>query len=156
MHGPLRVVSRSISYCRIEAAAVLDAKGRLSAFLFEHLGEYGDPLEHIEACLDYVIDPGRGGAVFVAECGGELAGVVVLNATGMSGYIPEFILVYIAVDGELRGRGVGAELMRLALSSVHGAVALHVEPHNPARRLYERLGFESKYLEMRIEQNRLA
>lgn len=29
------------------------------------------------------------------------------------------------------------------------AICLHVEPDNPAKRLYEREGFTNKYLEMR-------
>jgi ribosomal protein S18 acetylase RimI-like enzyme len=70
----------------------------------------------------------------------------------MGGYIPEHILVYIAVDGRMRGKGVGKALMEEAILKTPGDIALHVEPHNPARRLYERLGFESKYLEMRFSQ----
>jgi len=52
----------------------------------------------------------------------------------------------------LRGQGVGKQLMEAALEEAHGNVALHVEPHNPAKRLYERIGFTNKYLEMRYEK----
>jgi len=31
-----------------------------------------------------------------------------------------------------------------------GSIALHCEPDNPAKKLYEKLGFSSKYLEMRL------
>jgi len=31
-----------------------------------------------------------------------------------------------------------------------GNIALHVEPENPAKYLYEKVGFSSKYLEMRL------
>ena len=34
-------------------------------------------------------------------------------------------------------------------ASVEGDTKLHVEYDNPAKRLYERLGFENKYAEMR-------
>jgi ribosomal protein S18 acetylase RimI-like enzyme len=43
-----------------------------------------------------------------------------------------------------RGRGIGSALMRALLQHAEGAglpVSLHVEPFNPALRLYERLGF---------------
>lgn len=79
----------------------------------------------------------------------EIHGTVIINNTGMSGYIPENILVYIAVNSELRGQGLGHTLMQMALENAVGNVALHVEADNPAKRLYERLGFTNKYLEMR-------
>jgi len=77
---------------------------------------------------------------------------VVVNNTGMKGYIPENILVYIAVRGDQRGKGVGKGLMAQALERAQGSIALHVEPDNPARKLYESLGFTNKYLEMRLHR----
>ncbi len=57
----------------------------------------------------------------------------------------EIRLVDIALLPEFRGRGVGTELIQAALlRSRHGperAVTIHVEIFNPARGLYERLGF---------------
>ena len=79
----------------------------------------------------------------------ELVGVVVMNRTGMSGYIPENYLVYVATYRSKAPLGAGAELIRKALFESRGDVALHVEPDNAARRLYAQLGFEEKYLEMR-------
>jgi ribosomal protein S18 acetylase RimI-like enzyme len=123
------------------------------AFLFKHLEQYGDPAEHIKAAIDYALssEVGKGGFVSVCSMHGNIAGAVVVNKTGMEGYIPENILVYIAVDSALRGKGVGKALMKAALRSAQGAVALHVEPDNPAKKLYERLGFTNKYLEMRYQ-----
>jgi ribosomal protein S18 acetylase RimI-like enzyme len=126
----------------------------LVAFLHEHLDRYGDKPEDIRRCLDYALSQqeGKGGAILVAYEVEEdaIVGAVVFNATGMSGYIPENILVYIAVHGEHRGQGLGRALMTRALNAVEGGIALHVEPDNPARFLYEKLGFTSKYLEMRL------
>jgi len=51
----------------------------------------------------------------------------------------------IAVLPEYRGRGVGSALMARLLESARSrfaAVCLSVSPGNPARRLYERLGFQ--------------
>jgi len=53
-------------------------------------------------------------------------------------------LIDIALIPEQRGRGIGTRLIRdvLARAAVLGKpVRLHVEQHNPARRLYGRLGF---------------
>ncbi len=127
-------------------------KNEIAEFLFNHLGKYGDPKDDILKCLDYALDQGlqAGGFVVMARENGELVGVLVMNKTGMSGYIPENILVYIAVDAEQRGKGIGGKLMGMAIKMASGAIALHVEPDNPARKLYERLGFTNKYLEMRL------
>jgi GNAT superfamily N-acetyltransferase len=72
-----------------------------------------------------------------------------MNRTGMQGYIPENILVYVAVDADRRGEGIGKAIVERALEEADGDVKLHVEYDNPAKRLYERLGFASKYAEMR-------
>ena len=43
--------------------------------------------------------------------------------------------------------------MEKALENASGDVALHVEKDNPARFLYEKLGFKNPYLEMRYYRN---
>lgn len=121
-------------------------------FLFHHLDEYGDERKDIASCMDYALSEaeGKGGAVFVAREGGNVVGALILNNTGMSGFIPEHILVYVAVHSSQRGKGVGKRLVQLAADNTTGSIALHVEPQNPARRLYEKLGFTNKYLEYRL------
>lgn len=120
-------------------------------FLFVHLDQYGDKKEDIKKCLDYALsqENGKGGFVVTASLDDEIVGVTIINDTGMKGYIPENILVYIAVNGNKRGMGIGKKLMQAAMEKAEGAIALHVEPDNPARHLYEKLGFTNKYLEMR-------
>ncbi|TXC76109.1 GNAT family N-acetyltransferase [Luteibaculum oceani] len=125
----------------------------ICSFLHKHLEEYGDPVDQIKMCYDFALKSGIGGFVTLAhDEHNKLAGVVIMNETGMGGYIPENILVYIAVDKAFRGQGVGKKLMKAACDHAKGAVALHVEPDNPARHLYEKLGFTSKYLEMRLQK----
>jgi DNA-binding MarR family transcriptional regulator/ribosomal protein S18 acetylase RimI-like enzyme len=124
---------------------------RLTAFLHASLIPYEDTLEDIEQGIrDAFAAPGReGGFVLIAEFEGRIAGALVMQKTGMKGYVPENILLFVAVSPEERGRGLGRKLIEHALDSVQGSVKLHVEYENPARRLYERIGFTSKYAEMR-------
>jgi len=124
----------------------------LVSFLHEHLKPYQDTPPDIRRGLDDALGnhPAAGGFVLLARLDGQLAGALVMLRTGMKGYIPENLLLFVAVDGALRGRGIGAELVRTAVTSCDGDVKLHVEHDNPARRLYERLGFASKYVEMRL------
>lgn len=124
----------------------------IASFLFQHLDQFGDKKELILKCLDYVFNPERGGFVAVAHEDGKIAGAVIINETGMSGYIPENILVYIAVDKAQRGKGLGKSLMQKTMDRATGSIALHVEPDNPANFLYKKLGFTNKYLEMRLQR----
>ncbi len=121
-------------------------------FLFEHLDAYGDTRPDIAKCMDYALSTaeGKGGTVLVARENSQVVGALILNNTGMSSYIPENILVYVAVHGNQRGKGVGKKLVQLAIDNTTGSIALHVEPQNPARGLYEKLGFTNKYLEYRL------
>jgi [ribosomal protein S18]-alanine N-acetyltransferase len=122
----------------------------IANFLFTHLEEYGDKTEDILKCIDYAMNPEKGGTIIVGFEEEKIVGVVILNNTGMGGFIPENILVYIAVDNNQRGKGFGKKLMQKAIETAKGDIALHVESDNPAKILYEKLGFTNKYLEMRL------
>ncbi|MBP3193670.1 GNAT family N-acetyltransferase [Natronogracilivirga saccharolytica] len=126
----------------------------IADFLFNHLDQFGDPRDQIMKCLEYAlgIQESRRGFILAAHEDGNILGTVVVCETGMAGFVPENLLVYIAVDENTRGRGIGRHLMDKAIETADGDVALHVEPDNPARRLYERIGFTSKYLEMRFNK----
>ncbi|CAM3390921.1 GNAT family N-acetyltransferase [Empedobacter stercoris] len=125
-------------------------------FLYENLEEYGDTKEDIRKCLKYVFNElsERTTSGFIIEAleNSEIIGISVINETGMSGYIPENILVYIATCKKNRGKGIGKLLMSKIIEETKGNIALHVENDNPAKYLYEKLGFTNKYLEMRLEK----
>ena len=123
----------------------------LAEFLHEHLKPYEDAVEDILAGLDYALSPspGKGGFVLLALLRDRLVGALVILNTGMSGYVPEHMLLFVAVDGSMRGKGIGGTLIRRAQSLCSGNMKLHVEYDNPAKRLYERMGFKSKYADMR-------
>ncbi len=123
----------------------------LTTFLHENLKPYEDTIPDIGKALDYAFSDadGMGGFVVLGEDDGKLIATVLMLKTGMQGYVPEHILLFVGVKPEMRGQGLGAEIIRHALDQCPGSVKLHVEYDNPAKRLYERLGFTSKYAEMR-------
>lgn len=129
-------------------------KEEIISFLFKHLEQYGDPKDDIAKAADYSLQVGNkpGGFLVSGKIDGKMVGAVIVNKTGMDGYIPENILVYIATHNEYRGKGVGKALMLAAINEAEGDIALHVEPDNPAKILYEKLGFTNKYLEMRLKK----
>ena len=128
-----------------------ETKKEVADFLYEHLDEFGDEHQYIMNCINFALDDKKkfGGFVLEARDEGKVVGAVIINKTGMAGYIPENILVYIAVHKDYRGKGLGKDLMLKTFDKAEGNIKLHVEPENPARFLYEKLGFTSKYLEMR-------
>ncbi len=127
-------------------------KNEVLQFLFASLEQYGDPKEDINKAMEYACNKDKGGIIVIALSEEKVVGAVVVNETGMGGYIPENILVYIATHPSQRGKGIGKQLMKETLESCKGDVALHVEPDNPAKKLYENLGFTNKYLEMRYKK----
>ena len=128
---------------------------QIAGFLYAHLDEYGDRKNDILKAIRYALgDNGKpGGFIVLAIHDGKIIGAVIINNTEMSGYIPEHILVYIAVNKEYRGEGIGKKLMRKTINACEGDIALHVEKDNPAKHLYEKLGFTNPYLEMRFKQS---
>jgi ribosomal protein S18 acetylase RimI-like enzyme len=133
----------------------INEKSKIVDFLFDHLDQFGDKKEDILKAIDFSVKDSAsfGGFTLMATDGENVVGAVVVNQTGMQGYIPENILVYIAVHRDLRGQGLGKVLMTEAINLAKGDIALHVEPDNPARHLYQKLGFDNKYLEMRLKKS---
>lgn len=125
-------------------------------FLFVHLDRFGDPKKDIHKCLNYAFsnEKSEGGFALAAFYEGKIVGGLIMNKTGMGDYIPDWILVYVAVDAAYRGKGFGKQIIEQAFQLCDGRIKLHVEYDNPAKRLYERLGFTSKYAEMRYENNK--
>lgn len=146
----------NISYTKIEndKGEVAFTRDQIADFLYNHLDQFGDEKSAILKCIGYAYgdNPGQNGFVQLAYNQDEILGVVIINDTNMGEYIPEHILVYIAVHQKTRGKGVGKQLMKLVIEATEGDIALHVEPENPAKFLYEKFGFTNKYLEMRLKK----
>lgn len=126
----------------------------IADFLYKHLDEFGDKKKHILSSISYAYGDkeGQDGFILVAHEEEQIVGAVIINHTNMGGFIPEHILVYIAVHGDYRGQGLGSQLMEHIIDATEGDIALHVEPDNPAVHLYDKFGFTNKYLEMRLKK----
>ena len=75
----------------------------------------------------------------VIECDGAAAGRLWLDRAGR-----DIRILDIALLPQYRAQGIGGSCLKSVLAEAQaggGGVGLSVETHNPARRLYERLGF---------------
>jgi ribosomal protein S18 acetylase RimI-like enzyme len=81
-----------------------------------------------------------GATLDVVEVGGERAGRLYVHR-GPS----DIRIMDIAIAPAFRGRGIGTRLLRALIEEAESSgrkLSIHVEMNNPAKRLYERLGFE--------------
>ena len=147
-----RVIMHEL-HCLEDMPSWTDLDG-LALFLYESLKPYEDPLPVVRQGLVDALAPraGEPGFVLIAEDDSRPVGALIMLRTGMKGYVPENLLLMVAVDPSARGRGIGAQLIQRAFERADGDIKLHVEYDNPAKRLYERLGMTSKYAEMRYHK----
>jgi len=129
----------------------------LSRFLTKHMRPFHDALKDTrQGIIDSLTGvPADGGFVVLAHLDDELMGALVMLATGMSNYIPAYCLLFVGVDSSERGLGIGQQIMDFSLKETDGNVYLHVDHGNPAKRLYERMGFFHSYAEMRFYKKRV-
>ena len=129
------------------------SRDALASFLHHTMQPWEDTLSDIQRAFDYCFSTaeGKGGFIVLAAKDRQLLGAVVFLRTGMGGYVPGNLLLFVSVAPERRGRGLGRALIEQGLAQCDGPVKLHVEYDNPAKRLYERVGFTSKYAEMRYQ-----
>lgn len=129
------------------------SKEQFIDFLYKNLQQYRDSKQDITKAVDYAFshEKGKGGFLLAAFENTTAVGELVINDSGMSGYIPEHVLVYIAVPPNSRGNGIGKKLIQKAIELCDGDISLHVEYDNPAFEVYKKMGFTTKYAEMRFK-----
>jgi len=123
----------------------------LAKFIHENIKPYEDTLEDTRRAVEIAIDPDhpKGAFMLIAEENQKPVGALIMLRTGMKGYVPENILLMVCVHPSMRGRGVGGQIIRKGIEQADGDVKLHVEYDNPAKQVYEKIGFTTKYAEMR-------
>lgn len=126
-------------------------KSAVVRFLYEHNSNASK--KDIQEAVEYAVKhkPSFGGFIFMAHVDRKIIAVIVANKTGMEGYNPKIIFIYVTLHKSHRRRQkVVRELLKKAIRYADGDIALHVEPNNPALKLYQRLGFQSNLLELRL------
>lgn len=125
------LIARIYAWTRAEEMAVVPwSEEEKGAFLAQ---QHAAQRAHYEAHYPYASHD-------VIEVDGEPAGRLYVDRRPA-----DIRIVDIALLPEHRGRGVGGELIGRLLDEARergASVSIHVEHGNPARRLYERLGFE--------------
>lgn len=131
----------------------LAEKSALVSFLYQH-NKNADKQDIYEA-VEYAVKlkPSFGGYVLIAKQNQQIVGAIVANRTGMQGYNPNNLFVFISFDeAYIEDETIIPYLMQKAIDYADGDIALHVEPDHPAIKLYQKLGFQSEYVELRLQK----
>lgn len=126
-------------------------KSAVINFLFEKTENVTK--SNIREAVEYALKnkPSFGGFVLTAHVSRQLIGAIVVNRTGMEGYNPNNLFVYVTFHEDYRNdETTMLQILKKAIDLTDGDIALHVEPRNPVLRLYKKIGFEAQYLELRF------
>ncbi|WP_242155084.1 GNAT family N-acetyltransferase [Aestuariivivens sediminis] len=125
---------------------------RITNFLYQYSGEFKDSKIAIRKSILYAAKeiPGLGGYVFVMEEYNEILGAIVVNRTGMNEYMPENLLVNVAVKEGKRGKGIGKSLIKHTKKYCKGDIGTYINIRNPVIKLFEKQGFKVKNVELRL------
>ncbi len=128
-------------------------KVALVEFICQHTPST-DKKDVVEA-LDYALKekPSFGGFILAIKKGRAFIASIVVNNTGMQGYKPGNIFVYVTVHKDYeQDEEVLTEIMCKALDMSNGDVALHIDPQSPVIQFYQKLGFTQRTLELRMNK----
>ena len=132
-------------------------KSAVVSFLSAHA--QGASENDIREAVEYAVKhkPSFGGFILVAQEGRKIIAAIVANRTGMEGYGPKNIFVFVSFDQTHReNKVIAKKLLQKAIEHADGDVALHVEPNSPSMQLYRNLGFQNQYLELRLNRKQSA
>jgi len=111
--------------------------------------------EQISEALDYALKnkPSFGGFIFTAWNNDDLISCVVVNKTGMEAYNPSYVLVYAVLHPDYhQEESILEGLVRRSIQHAKGEFALHLPPDSPGIDLFKKMGFQERYVELRLSQ----
>lgn len=123
-------------------------------FVYKNQVGTNDDIHTIYKSVDYALSPYKyqGGFVLIAEHGRSIVGAVVVNRTNMEGYVPRNLLTHMAIDPLNTIREVDKKLIKKAVELTISDLAFHVSVDSPLIHLFEEVGFEKNYFEMRLKK----
>jgi hypothetical protein len=123
-------------------------------FVYRNQVGTDDDIHTIYRSVDYALSPYKyqGGFVLLAEHSKNIIGVVVVNKTNMEGYVPRNLLTHLAIDPLNTVRDVDKNLVKKAVELTISDLAFHVSVDSPLVHLFEEVGFEKNYFEMRLKK----
>ncbi len=113
-----------------------------------------DNLDSIFKSVDYALSPFKyqGGFILIAQHQNNLTGAVVINRTNMEGYNPRNLMTYLAIDSLNTVKGLDKKLLNKAIEITMGDLACHISIDSPMIGLFEEVGFEKNYFELRMKK----
>lgn len=132
----------------------LGEKNALINFICQYCSRAQKP--DVKEALDYALKekPSFGGFVIAIKDEEKFIAAIVVNNTGMQGYIPNNLFAYVALNAKHPNKeSILEEIMCKALDLSNGDVALRLDPKNPIIKLYKKLGFTQNTLELRHKRD---
>lgn len=112
---------------------------------------YTDPINEMK---EAVVNAFEEGHVLLAYQQNKLVGITVISRSKFNEFFPKYHLSYIATKTNIKGKGIGTQLMQEAINITEGDISLHVDIENPkAIKLYEKMGFKRKYYRMLYQKD---
>jgi GNAT superfamily N-acetyltransferase len=131
----------------------INEKLRLIRFLQENTenGKFSDT-EITEAVECAVKErPSLGGFILTLQDEEELLGALVVNCNGLETMNPRHRLTLMAVSKKHRLNGVPQKMITKAIEYAGGDLALQLEQNPEEVQFFEKLGFQTRYVELRLQ-----
>jgi hypothetical protein len=127
---------------------------KLTKFIYQYQVQNDFTEQGIRKAIQYAAKerPGFGGLIVTAEEGNEVIGAVILNKTGFEGYLPENLLVSIAVHHNYENKDVYRKIVDYVINYCCGDIGVQLKETNPLVPFFENQGFEYNYIQMNLKQ----
>ncbi len=143
----------------IESVTYLDnpsyiLKERMTRFILDNTSEHDLTYEAVWRSVEYSLSMSKnqGGFILVGREDGDMTSVLVMNRTRMEDYMPENILIHLAIGPHVEKSETGLKLLQKAIEITHGDLAVRLNKDHPDLSLYEVMGFRERYIEYQLQR----